>query len=149
MFEEIKATRRPDRRCPQCGHRQREVRLDLDACELECMHCQARFSPTTVFTDHQILTRFQHLPLGSQEAFFSRLGFEKRLAPRTRKPFLYAIAVFYILVVLAGTVACIRTGKDVLYCVMAILGIPVLCFKLYPLCKDEAKSYYWRRRQQT
>jgi hypothetical protein len=148
MFEEIKATRKPDGRCPQCGHRQREVRLDLDACELECTHCQTRFSPTTVFTDRQILTRLQHLSLEAQETVLSRLGFEKRPAPRTRKPFLYAIAVFYILVLLAGAVGCIRTGEDVLYCIMAILGIPVLCFKLYPLYKGEAKSYYWRRRQQ-
>ena len=149
MLDEMAGPRKADGRCPQCGYGQSTVRLDPEACELECAHCHGRFHPTAIFSDREILSRFQHLPLEIQETLFAKLGFEKQPAPQTHKPFFYAVVGFYTLAVLIGTVDCIRTGKDVLYCIIALLGIPVLCLVLYTYYKGETKSYYRRRRQQT
>ena len=144
VADDMKTQRKAKGRCPQCGRKQKKLGVILETCELQCAYCRARFAPSDVFTDREILRRFQALPAEARETLLTKLGFEKRPAPRTRKPLFYAIAGSCIFIVLVGIIDTIRTGEDVLYCILAILGI-VLYVVVHARYNGEAKSHSWHR----
>jgi hypothetical protein len=140
--------RRRKYRCPECRAKLKEFGIDLDAIEVQCPRCHAQFSPLQVFKDSDIVFFSQILPQDRQEAFLTRLGFEKQ-AVRSRIPKALLYSLFSILVLGAAFLSVMLALDG--YRIKAlgpVLGGLLLCFAIYRDYKDEEKPR-WRRRRES
>ena len=133
-------------KCPECKDKLAEFSLDVDTGTIECLRCHAQFSPINVLRDNDIIYFSKQLPVDKQEAFLTRLGFEKEPAHRTSKSLLHSFLFLIMLSSVIGSVALALIFRRITY-LSGIIGGLMLCYAIYDIYKSEEK-YKWRRREE-
>lgn len=129
-------------RCPECRNKLKDFGIYMDSQKIECIKCNAQFSPLQVFRNSDIVFFTKSLPQDKQEAFLIGLGFEKQPVRRTSKSLLCGFLSSLILVSIFFSAMLFLSGHRITF-LSPIIGGPLICFGIYQTYKEE-KKFRWR-----
>ena len=132
--------------CPECKDKLAKFYLNVDTGTIEYLRYHAQINPVNVLRDSDIVYFSKQLPVDKQEAFLTRLGFEKEPAHRTSEALLYGFLVCIMLGTIFVSVMFSLACHHITY-LSGIIGGLFLCYSIYDIYKREEK-YKWRRREE-